>query len=184
MKHVLFGAVAAASLAATAYALAPTSGLAVGEKVSPFHPQHVAGPLANSDKCFPCTFQARPQVQVWVNGDNMANVAKIGMALEKAAGTHSSKEFKAMIVMVTPKDQVEAMKAKAGEFARSSGFKSTAIAILAKNDDAVTAYKFNTSADVKNTVFAYKDWTVKAKMVNLVGDEAGIKSLNDVIAGL
>ncbi|MFO0090837.1 MAG: hypothetical protein ACK538_03735, partial [Armatimonadota bacterium] len=131
-----------------------------------------------------CTFQARPQVQVWVNGDSMSNVAKIGMALEKAASTHSSKEFKAMIVMVTPKDQVDAMKAKAGEFARTSGFKNTAIAILAKNDDAVTAYKFNTSADVKNTVFAYKDWTVKAKMVNLVGDEAGLKSLNNTIAGL
>lgn len=75
MKKVLFSAVALAALAISAFAV--ESGLKKGESVSPFHPQHISGPLANSNKCFPCTFQQRPQVQVWVNGDNKANVTAL-----------------------------------------------------------------------------------------------------------
>ena len=31
----------------------PESGLAVGEMVTPFHPQHVSGPLKGTDECPP-----------------------------------------------------------------------------------------------------------------------------------
>jgi hypothetical protein len=41
-----------------------------------------------------------------VNGDNMANVAKIGMALEKAQATYASKEFKAMMVCKELQDKL------------------------------------------------------------------------------
>ena len=63
--------------AAIAFSGTLNSGLGKGENVTPFHPKHIVGPLAGSSNCFPCTFQNRPQVQAWINGDDAKNVAKI-----------------------------------------------------------------------------------------------------------
>jgi hypothetical protein len=47
MLKTLIGAAIAAC------AFAPVSGLNVGEMVTPFHPQHVTGPLKGTDACPP-----------------------------------------------------------------------------------------------------------------------------------
>ena len=88
-----------ASLAALAAPLA--SGLKPGENVTPFHPRHLAGPLAGSTNCFPCTFQNRPQVQVWINGDAPQNVATLGKTLSSAMKTYQGKEYKALVVFLS-----------------------------------------------------------------------------------
>ena len=182
-KKLVIGSIALVG-AAMAVALAPSSGLKKGENVSAFHPEHVAGPLANSTKCFPCTFQNRPQAQVWVNSDSMTNVAAIGKVLDKAMEAHKGSEFKAMIVMLTDSNKVAATKAAAKEFATKSGFKNIAISVLSKTDDAVSAYKINLSNDVKNTVVVYKDWKVAASMVNLVADAKGSAALSGAISSV
>jgi hypothetical protein len=161
--------------------VAPESGLKPGESVSPFHPTHVAGPLAGSTDCFPCTFQNRPQVQVWVNGDDSANVKSMMMALSKAVEQNKSKEFKAMVVLLAPAGKKAAVIAKAKSMVSSTKI-PVALAVLETTDEAVSNYKVNTSADVKNTVFVYKNWKVANTMVNLKADSEGLKSLNGAIA--
>jgi len=183
MKKFLMSAGAAVmALGAVAIAQSPTSGLNVGERISVFHPAHVAGPFAGSDRCFPCTVQARPQAQIWVNGESASNLSPIVKALESAMTAYSSKEFKAMVVVLSAPNQVEATKANAKRMAADMGVKNVAVAVLPNNDAAVRAYKFNMG--VKNTVFAYRNWELKAKMVNLKGDNAGVGSLNAAIRSL
>ena len=87
MKKVLIGTLIGAASVAV-FAASMNSGLNPGESVTPFHPNHVSGPLANTTNCFPCTFQNRPQVQVWVNGDDLKNIAPIAKTLNTAMGAN------------------------------------------------------------------------------------------------
>ncbi len=176
MKKILVAGCSALALVAMA---GTNSGLERGESVTPFHPTHVAGPLKGTTECFPCTFQARPQVQVWVNGDTDANVSMIAKTLDKAMATNKANEFKAMIVILTDAKSKDATMAKALTFAK--GLKNIDVAVLAKNDSAVSAYKVNTASTVKNTVFVYKNWKVENKMVNFVADAKGLTTLGTAI---
>ncbi|MCE9557549.1 MAG: hypothetical protein K8R88_01220 [Armatimonadetes bacterium] len=180
MKKVI--GIFAVSAVAFAFAGTTKSGLEKGEEVTPFHPQHVSGPLANTSNCFPCTFKNRPQVQVWVNGDDMKNVGAIAKSLEGAMAEYKKNEFKAMVVFVT--SDVDATKKVVAGVAKSTGYSNIAMSVLDKNDAAVKNYKFNTDKSVKNTVFVYKNWKVASKMVNFVADKAGLVSLNSAIAGV
>lgn len=177
MKKLLIATSVAAVAAASFAFYGLNSGLAVGERVTPYHPSHVSGPLAGTANCFPCTFQNRPQVQVWVNGDDHKNILAIAKTLEGAM--KSNKEFKALITFVT--SDVAGTKAKVAEAVKMSGMKTVGMAVIDKNDGAVKAYKINTDAGVKNTVFVYKDWTVTAKSVNVSGDK-GVAWLSGEIA--
>lgn len=181
MKKLLFGSFVAAA-AVAAYALSIDSGLAAGEKVTPFHPTHVAGPLANTTNCFPCTFQNRPQVQVWINGDEHENIHAIAETLNKAM--EGNKDFKALLVFVTDKDSGEKLGAKLKEAAKMPGMDKIGVAYIDKGNEAIGAYKINLDKDVKNTVFVYKNWTVAQKFVNLKGDEEGLKALNGAIGSV
>src|SRR6476469_9661761 len=91
----------AAAAAIPAFAAPLASGLNLGERVSPFHPKHIAGPLAGTSNCFPCTFQNRPQVQVWINGDNGKNALAFAGTLSKAMKAYQGKEFKGLVVFAT-----------------------------------------------------------------------------------
>jgi hypothetical protein len=158
-----------------------TSGLNPGEQVVPFHPNHVAGPLANSTNCFPCTFQKRPQVQIWVNNENPANVIAMGKALDKAMGTYSGAEFKGLIVVVSEPSGVQAKMETAKRMVSEAGLTKVGVAVIGSDSQAIRDYKINLDGTVKNTVFVYKDWVVKEKFVNMTSDDAGIKSLNTAI---
>jgi hypothetical protein len=181
MKKILFSSVVVGAVAVAAFA-AVKSGLDKGENVSPFHPTHVSGPLANSDSCFPCTYKNRPQIQVWVNGDSQENVMAISKSLASAMETHKKAEFKAMVVMLVDPAKMDATKKSMEKAMAAYKGNPVAISLLATNDDAVSAYKFNMKA--KNTVFAYKNWKVADKMVDFKADKAGIEALNGVIAKL
>jgi hypothetical protein len=181
MKNTFVSTTIIAALAIPALALAVTSGLKAGEQVSAFHPTHVAGPMAGTDKCFPCTFKNRPQAQIWVNGDKTENVVALAKALDKSMDNLKGKEFKAMIVVLSDKSAMEATKTMAAKMAKDNGIKNIAIAVLPKDHEAVQAYKINLSKDVKNTVFVYRDWTVKDSMTNVVANSAGLASLEKAI---
>lgn len=178
IKSVLIGTAAVAVVAASALAFAPKSGLNPGENISAFHPRHIAGPMAGTDKCFPCTYQARPQVQVWVNGDNAENVNAITKFLNQEVKENKDKEFKAMVVLVDTGKGIGAFDA----WAKGLKDSKVAIAVLPASNEAVKAYKFNVSSDVKNTVYVYKNWKVEASMVNLKADEKGLKALDGAIS--
>lgn len=172
---ILVGAVAASALG-----FSLDSGLKVGERVTPFHPTHISGPLKGTNNCPPCTFQNRPQVQVWVNGDDVANVEKIAKVLDAEMG--SNKEFKAFVIFVT--DNPEATAKKLKDVVSKTGLNNVAFAYIDKNDEALENYKINTGADIKNTVFLYKKWTVQDKYVNFKADSAGLNKLKEAVASL
>lgn len=168
--------------AAVALAGGVSSGLNKGEDVSPFHPSHFAGALANTTNCFPCTFQNRPQVQVWVNGDSAENVAKLAKTLSAAMKTNSKAEFKALMVFIG--DGAKAEKAKADGLAliKKENLTGISMATISPKDEAVKNYKINVASDVKNTVFVYRNWKVQDKMVNLSANAEGLKELDGAIA--
>jgi hypothetical protein len=180
-KSMLFvGGLFALALAVPAVAgFSAKSGLAPGESISAFHPVHISGPLANSEKCFPCTFQSRPQVQVWVNGDDPKNIVAIAKNLQSEINKNKKAEFKAMIVVLGDK---AALKPVVKAAATEANTPDVAMAILPKTDEAVKNYKINLAADVKNTVFVYRNWKVSDSMVNLKADTKGLNALNAAIA--
>ncbi len=176
-KKVLGILAAVGILVLPVLASGPDSGLKVGETVTPFHPSHVTGSLKGTNSCPPCTFGSRPQVQVWVNDDDMKNVVAISEVLDKKMA--GNKEFKAFVIVLTDKPEDTAKSLK--QIAEKAGFKEVALAYLAKTDGAVKNYKVTVSGDVKNTVFVYKNKQVSEKFVNLKGDEKGLASLNQAI---
>ena len=180
MKKLMLPLVVCA--AAIAFSGTLNSGLGKGENVTPFHPKHIVGPLAGSSNCFPCTFQNRPQVQAWINGDDTKNVAKIGNLLEAAMVNYKDSEFKAMIVLVTSDSKAGTDLAKS--LAKEHKFSNIDISVLDPKDSSVKNYKVNTSAEIKNTVFVYKNWKVVDKFVNLKLDDKGSKDLNAAISGI
>jgi len=186
MNRTTLGGLAAAALALAipALAAAPASGLKAGDSVTPFHPKHLAGPLAGTDKCFPCTFQNRPQAQVWVNGDDPKNVLALAKQLGSAVKKHQGQEFKGLVVVLTDGKNAAAAEKLVKAAAKTPGTEGVAMAVLPKSDDAVEAYKVNTSADVKNTVIVYKNWKVADTFVNLKGDGAGLAKLDGAIASV
>jgi hypothetical protein len=170
------------SCAALALAGGVSSGLSKGEDVTPFHPNHFAGALANTTGCFPCTFQNRPQVQVWVNGDSTENVAKLAKTLSAAMKTNQKAEFKALIVFIGEGAAAEKAKADGLALIKKDGLTGISMATISPKNEAVTNYKINVSPQVKNTVFVYRNWKVQDKMVNLSADASGLKTLDGAIA--
>lgn len=184
MNKLMIGSLAVLSIATVAIAGSPKSGLAQGDRVSPFHPKHVVGALADTTDCFPCTFKNRPQVQVWLNGDSDTNAFSIANDLEKSMSKYASKEFKALMVFIVPEDKQAAWTTKLKAAAKTHSFKNVSMALIAPNHQAVRQYKINTDGSIKNTVLVYKDWTVANTMVNLKADSNGLKSLNAAIANI
>lgn len=184
VKKLVGVTVAASALALSAFAFAPESGLKVGEMVSAFHPKHVSGPHKGTDACPPCTYGNRPQVQVWVNGDNPENVAKIAKRLNAAVNAKKSKELKAFVIVLTDSDKVNETKLAIETIAGKTNANDVAMAYLPKGDEAVKAYKVSTASDVKNTVFVYRNRKVDAKMVNLKADEKGLQALDAAVENI
>lgn len=178
-KFILASTLIAAAI--PVLALRSTSGLQPGERVSPFHPQHLAGPLANTENCFPCTFQNRPQAQLWVNGDNAENVLKVAKKLNKAMKDHSDKEFKALVVFVTNSNNEAKIKQMVLAAAKNPELDKVGMAILDKDNEAVSSYKFNTDGTVKNTLLTYKNWKVTKNFTNFKADDEGLKALDSEI---
>lgn len=165
--------------AMAAFAVAPNSGLKVGEMVSAFHPQHVSGPHKGTDACPPCTYGNLPQVQVWVNGDDAANVTEIARVLNQNTIERKNAKLKTFVIFVT--DNPKATQSMIVDVAKKTMFNDVAMAYLPKNDGAVKAYKVNLDGQVKNTVFVYKDRTVQSKFVNLKADKKGVAELQTAI---
>lgn len=174
--------IAVLALAAAAFAVAPNSGLKSGERVVPFHPKHVVGALADTTNCFPCTFQNRPQAQVWVNGDKFENVLALAKSLDKAQVTYKDSEFKSLIVFIVPADKQAEFGAKLKETAKADSLKHVSMAMVAPDHKAIESYKINMAGDVKNTVVLYKNWEVVTNIVNLKGDKAGLATLDKEVA--
>lgn len=180
LKPTLIASVAVAALAGSALAASVSSGFQVGERIVPFHPTFVTGELAGKDACFPCTYKAAPQAQLWVRGHDVEGLKPLFQTLHEAQKENAG--FKAMVVLVLPKGE----HAKVGELvkglAKQNEMTDLTFAMLDVQDKYVAANKFNAKAE--NTLILYRGWTVTNNWVNVKGDkttvqalEAGIKTL-------
>lgn len=183
MKHLSFVTLVVGALAISAVA-APGAGLKKGESVTPFHPKHIAGPLAGSTDCFPCTFQNRPQVQVWVNTDDISNVAGIASTLSSAMKTYKTKEFKGLVVFLTTPKNAKAVELAVVDASKKPELAGVGMATLDSKSDAVAAYGVSTDRATKNVVYVYKNWKVTESFVNLSGAAGGQKTLSMAIAAI
>jgi F420-0:gamma-glutamyl ligase-like protein len=114
-----------------------------------------------------------------VNGDDPKNIVAIAKNLQSEINKNKKAEFKAMIVVLGDK---AALKPVVKAAATEANTPDVAMAILPKTDEAVKNYKINLAADVKNTVFVYRNWKVSDSMVNLKADTKGLNALNAAIA--
>lgn len=179
-KALLIAAVACGALAFAVKGV--NSGLSVGEMVTPFHPKHIAGPDKGTDTCPPCKYGARPAVQAWVHPSEKADtVAAIAKTLSANVSAHKAADMKGFMIMLT---MCGACEAKANKFAETAKIENLGIATLGVDNEAVKAYKVNTSADVKNTVIVYKDKKVAAKFVNLTDSKEDLAKLQAAIDGV
>lgn len=181
MKKAFFGSTALVALALPALAMAPSSGLNPGDKVTAFHPTHVAGPDKDTTTCPPCKYGSRPMVQVWVHHDSEANVVALQKALSGSVKSNSAKEFKAFFINVTDSEKcVDLTNTWAKGWSDN-----VALAHVPADHSSVKAYKINvTDEKVKNTVIVYKNKQVSAKFVNLEANTAGLKKLNEAISAV
>jgi hypothetical protein len=179
MNKAIFISTGAIGLTMVATAFT-NSGLDKGERVSPFHPKHVAGALKGTDSCFPCTYQNRPQVQAWVTNGDQKTIMAFAKTLDDAMGKYTKNEFKGMVVILATKDQGKMIEEHAP--AINKMFKHVSVSYLTADNEAVKNYKINTGA--KNTVFVYKNWEVKDKFVDLSADEKGLTALNTAIGSV
>jgi hypothetical protein len=180
MTKKLLSILAAASiLALPVFASNPESGLKIGESVIAFHPTHITGPLKGTNNCPPCTFGQLPQVQVWINNDETKNIVAVARLLEKEMEAKKASDLKAFVIVLTdtPDETARLLSAVAERI----GTKNVGLAYLSKKDAAVSDYKVNVAADVKNTVFVYRDMKVRDKFVNLKTDEPGLAELAKAI---
>lgn len=178
MKIALGIATVATAFALPVLALAPSSGLKVGESVSPFHPTHIAGPNKGTDACPPCTYGNRPQVMVWVNHESEANILALQKELGKQVTAHAGKELKAFVVNLT---NCEGCVTKMDAWTKAWS-PNVGLAHISSGDKAVEAWKVNISTKVKNTVLVYKDRKVVANFVNMTPDAKGLAELRAAIA--
>ena len=182
-KRLAFGIGSGLVLAAVAgwAAIGVNSGLAVGEAVSAFEPTHVTGPDKGTNTCPVCKYGATSAVQVWVNGDSMANVAKIASTLEKRIDAAGTKNLKSFVLFVAKPGNEGDLSKKLEKVASDNNLKYVALCYVPKSDESVGVYKINTESDVKNTVLVYTHRKVTDKFVNLKADEEGLASLNSAV---
>lgn len=121
-----------------------------------------------------------------MNTDDLANVGKIAQALEKAMKEHQAKEFKAFVIFMNPdKKDAQSLSQLLTGLAEKYGLSNVALTYLSPQDSrSVQAYRVNSSAEVKNTVFVYVNKKVSAKFVNLVANDEGISALVKAIEGV
>ena len=182
MKLTTIASLAAVALVGTAFAASLKSGLASGERVTPFHPKHVVGALADTTNCFPCTFQNRPQAQIWVNGDSMTNVLALAKQLDKAQTTYKANEFKSLIVFIVPEADQAKWTKTLKETAAKENLSNVSMAMVTPDHASIKSYKINLASDVKNTVVFYRNWEVVSNWVNVKADAAGTKAVAGALA--
>lgn len=174
-------AVAAAALAIPVLAgSGEKSGLAVGDTVPAYHPTHISGPDKGTDNCPPCTYGARPAVQMWFSpGEDTKTIEAFAKVLNTAVEDNKKVEFKGFLINLT---DCEKCVDKVKVIAKATPYQKIAFATLASSNEAVKSYKVSTDKSIMNTVFVYKDKKVIAKFVNLKADKQGLADLQKAIA--
>jgi len=123
-----------------------------------------------------------PQIQVWINNDNSANIEKLVKTLNDAVVANKGKSLKAFFIFVDATGKK--IEPRLAEIAKKTNSQDVALAYLSPKDYAVNAYKVNLDPSVKNTIMLYRNKRVTETKVNLVADEKGLADLKSAIKNL
>jgi len=85
-----------------------------------------------------------------------------------------------MVVIVAPKGNASEIEKAAPMMQKM--WKNVGVAYVTPDNPAVSAYKINLKA--ANTVFAYKNWKVAEKFVDVKADEKGLAAVGAAIESL
>lgn len=161
------------------------SGLAAGAYAPDFDPTHVWGPDKGTNTCPVCKYGPIPAVQVWVNGDDWNNVARIASTLETATNKFGADKFKSFAIYMNPEKKSGAdAEGKLVEFAKRAKLNNVAVTYIPNPTDPQTAGKYQVNPEAKNTVFVYSGRRIMSNFVNLTADKAGLDKLNSAISAI
>jgi hypothetical protein len=121
-----------------------------------------------------------PQIQVWINNDDPANVEKLVKTLNDAITENKEKRLKAVFVFVD--DKGKSLEPRLTALAEKLKAPDLMLTYLSSKDEGVADYKVNLDPTVKNTVMIYRNRRITSKHVNLVADEKGLETLKASIA--
>jgi hypothetical protein len=156
MSRILFASVAAAALAAPAFAGDVKSGPQTGDKVpGPFAPLNVNGEKAGQKNCLYCSNGDNPVAVVFARNAECPTTQKLIKAIDAATAKNSDCEMGSFVVFCADDDKLEA---KLKEMADKEGLKKIVLSIDTPTGPA--KYKISKDADV--TVLLYKNREVKA----------------------
>jgi hypothetical protein len=119
-----------------------------------------------------------PQIQVWINNDDPANVEKLVKSLNDSMLANKDKRLKAFFIFVDDTGKIEPKLAAIAEKTKSD---AVCLAYLSARDHGVRAYKVNVEPAVKNTIMLYRNRTIVSNHVNIVADEKGLATLNAAV---
>ncbi|HSV72958.1 MAG TPA: hypothetical protein VLH79_04295 [Chthonomonadales bacterium] len=125
-------------------------------------------------------------MQVWVSADSRRNVAGIITALERAAEASGEKDLRAFVIFINHLEQpAEEIGRELAAWGERNGWRRVSISFLpGPNARPVADYRVSLDVRVRNTVFLYREGTVRARLMNLRADERGLESLNTAITEL
>lgn len=121
-----------------------------------------------------------PQIQVWINKDDEANVEKFVKALNEELVAHKDQKLKVFFIFVD--ENGKALESKLVAMAERAQAPNVCLAYLSPSNEAVGNYKVNLATEVKSTFMLYRNRQVKANEVNLVADKDGLAKLKADIA--
>jgi hypothetical protein len=123
-----------------------------------------------------------PQIQVWINNDDPANVEKLVTKLNVAMAGQKEKQLKAFFIFVD--DSGAAISPMLTRLAEKTKAQDVCLAYLSPKDAAVKAYKVNLDPGVKNTVMLYRKRRITSKFVNWTANEKNDADLSSAIEEL
>lgn len=123
-----------------------------------------------------------PQIQVWINKDDTANVEKLVKVLNNAVLAKRTKKLKAFLIFVDATGK--AIEPKLTEMANKLNAQDVALAYLPPTHEAIGDYKINLDPKVKNTIMLYRNREVTWQRVNLKSDDADLAALHEAIEKL
>ena len=123
-----------------------------------------------------------PQIQVWINNDDPANVEKLVKTLNDAMISNKDKRLKAFFIFVD--DSGSKIEPKLTAIAEKTKSEAVCLAYLSSKDHGVRAYKVKVDPEVKNTIMLYRNKTIISNHVNVVADEKGLATLSAAVSDL
>jgi hypothetical protein len=136
------------------------SGLQPGEEVAAWNPIHVAGPDKGTNACPVCTYLDKPVVLIFTKDG--ANAAALAEQLEKLVAAHEAAGLKGFLIVT------DGTPGKLAKMAADRRIVKSGVCYPdpeTKAHDLGELYKINPAAE--NTVLLYKDFRVRANLVNL-----------------